>query len=48
MNSGRIVDVMTLIGMNNGSRSSDSEEAQWEAMLCACLLQCSKGFSTRY
>ena len=36
MNTGRIVDVMSIIGINNVSRSSDSEEAQWEAMLM-CL-----------
>ena len=40
MNPGRIVDLMILIGqriLNNVSRSSVSEEGQWEAML-VCLI----------
>ena len=36
MNSGKILDVMILLGTNNVSRSSDSEEAQWEVIL-VCL-----------
>ena len=36
MNSGKIVDMMILLGTNNGSRSSDSEEALWEVIL-VCL-----------
>ena len=35
-NPGRTVDIMILIGTNNVSRSSDSEKAQWEAIL-VCL-----------
>ena len=37
MNPGRNVDVIILIGPNNVSRSSESEECQWEETL-ACLL----------
>ena len=36
MNPGKIVDIMVLIGTNNLSRSSDTEEAQWESLL-VCL-----------
>ena len=37
MNPGRNVDVIILIGPNNVSRSSESEECQWEETL-VCLL----------
>ena len=37
MNPGRIVGVMILIRTNNASRSSNSKEEQWEAIL-VCLL----------
>ena len=37
INPGRNVDVIILIGPNNVSRSSESEECQWEETL-ACLL----------
>ena len=36
MNPGRIVEVMIFEGVKNRSRSSDSEEGQWEALLM-CL-----------
>ena len=36
MNPGRIPNVMTLVGTNNISRSSDEEEALWESMM-VCL-----------
>ena len=36
MNSGRIPNVMILVGTNNISRSSDEEEALWESMM-VCL-----------
>ena len=56
---GKKVDVMILIGMNKVSRSSDTEEAQWEAILerlfttlwqkfqCAVLIVCTIPMSTR-
>ena len=37
MNPVKIVDIIFLIGTNNVSRSSDTEEAQWESMLL-CLI----------
>ena len=58
-NPGRTVDIMILIGTNNVSRSSDSEKAQWEAILvclftterqkfqCAILTVCTIPISTR-
>ena len=36
MNSGRIPNIMILIGTNNVSRGSDEEDAQWESMM-VCL-----------
>ena len=33
INPGRIPDIITLIGTNNFSRSSDEEEAHWESMM---------------
>ena len=59
MNPGRIVDTMILNGINIVHRSSDSEEAQWEAMLvclftaawqkfqCAVLTVCKTQMKTR-
>ena len=59
MNPGRIHNVMILVGTNNVSRSSDEEEAQWEAMMvclfttlwqkfnCAVLTVCAVPMSTR-
>ena len=37
MNSGRIPNVMTLVGTNDISRGSDEQEALWESMM-VCLL----------
>ena len=59
MNSGRIPNVMILVGTNNTSRSSDEEEAQWESMMvylfttlwqrfnCAVLTVCTVPMSTK-
>ena len=59
MNPGRNPDVMILLGMNNISRSSNEEEAQWESMMvclfttlwqrfnCAVLTVCTVPMSTK-
>ena len=59
MNPGRIPNVMILVGTNNISRSSDEEEALWEAMMvclfttlwqefnCAVLTVCTVPMTTR-
>ena len=59
MNPGRIPNVMILVGTNNVSRSSDEEEARWEAMMvclfttlwqkfnCAVLTVCTVPMSTK-
>ena len=59
MNPGRIPNVMILVGTNNISRSSDEEEAQWEAVMvclfttlwqrfnCAVLTVCTVPMSTK-
>ena len=59
MNLGRIPNKMILIGVNNVSRGSDEEEAQWESMMvclftthwqkfnCAVLTVCTVPMSTK-
>ena len=59
MNTGRIPNVMILVGTNNILRSSDEEEAQWESMMvclfntlwqrfnCAVLTVCAVPMSTK-
>ena len=59
MNSGRIPNIMILIGTNNVSRGSDEEEAQWESMMvclftilwhnikCAVFTVCTVSMSTK-
>ena len=48
MNSGRIPNVMILVGTNNISRSSDEEEALRESMMVCHLLLSGSDLTARY